>query len=164
MLGKLKDLLRGHKEGVAIFSPLEGEAVPLSEVNDPAFSGEMLGEGIAIKPSGGRVVAPLEGTVSVMFETGHAVVITSNEGVEILIHLGLDTVKLKGEHFTRHAATGDKVKAGDLLLEFDREKIISCGYDVITPVIITNTDDCESVDADIVGEVRELDRIMTVHK
>lgn len=125
--------------GPVILSPMEGEAVPLSEVSDPAFSEEILGKGVAVRPSKGRVVSPVKGKIAVLFETKHAIGIVSQEGAEVLIHIGLDTVKLGGLYYTAHVKAGDEVEAGDLLVEFDIDKIKEEGYDVTTPVIISNT-------------------------
>ncbi|RII32268.1 PTS beta-glucoside transporter subunit EIIBCA [Clostridium chromiireducens] len=122
-----------------VYSPIEGKVVSLSEVNDPMFSEKMMGEGIAIIPKEGRVVSPVNGIVSAVFDTKHAIGITSNEGAEILIHIGLDTVKLGGKFFGANVKVGDKIEIGDLLVEFNVEEIKNAGYDVITPVIITNT-------------------------
>lgn len=126
-------------QNVTIGSPLTGTVKPLSEVNDPAFSSGAMGKGIAIEPTLGEVTSPVDGVVSNVFRTGHAVYVTSKEGAEILIHVGINTVKLKGEHFTKHVKEGDAVKKGDLLLSFDIEKIKEAGYEVVTPVIIANT-------------------------
>lgn len=125
--------------GPVICSPIEGEAVPLSEVPDPAFSEEILGKGVAIRPSKGRVVSPVKGKIAALFETKHAVGILSEDGAEVLIHIGLDTVKLGGLHYTAYVKAGDDVEIGDLLIEFDMEKIKAEGYDIITPVLISNS-------------------------
>ena len=130
---------------IQIFAPVSGEAVPISEVSDPTFGEKILGDGIAIKPAEGKVFAPCDGTVEQIFETGHAVTLTSEGGAEILIHVGLDTVELKGKHYTIHAHDGDKVKKGDLLIEFDTAAIVADGYDVITPVVICNSDDYSTI-------------------
>lgn len=132
-----------------IYAPVAGEAVPIYTVNDPTFAEEMLGKGIAIRPSAGKVVAPCDATVDMMFDTGHAVSLVADCGAEILIHVGLDTVNLKGKHYTVHAKNGDKVKKGDLLIEFDAEAIAAEGYDTITPVIICNSDDYGSFEAHV---------------
>jgi glucose-specific phosphotransferase system IIA component len=157
-------MLGGGNGVFVILSPIAGEAVPMSEVSDPTFRDGMLGAGVAIKPSSGRVVSPVDGTLSVVFQTGHAVAITSKDGVEVLIHVGIDTVKLKGEHFNVHVKTGDKVKAGDLLIEFDIEGIESGGYDTVTPVVIANTGSWKLVEPKTEGKVAELDEIINVHK
>lgn len=125
---------------IQVFAPVAGEAVPISQVSDPTFGEEILGKGVAIKPSEGKIFAPCDGKVDMMFETGHAVSLVSDGGAEILIHVGLDTVELKGKHYTIHAHNGDEVKKGDLLIEFDPEAITAEGYDVITPVVICNSD------------------------
>lgn len=122
-------------------SPLSGKVIPLSEVKDEAFSGEALGKGIAIEPSDGNVYAPCDGTVMTLFPTKHAIGIVSDHGAEVLIHLGVDTVQLNGEHFTAHVAQGDKIKQGQLLVSFDKKAITDAGYSLTTPIIITNTND-----------------------
>jgi PTS system beta-glucosides-specific IIC component len=144
MLGRLKNILESGKRKskiIKIMSPLSGTAVALSQVNDPAFSEEMLGKGFAVIPEDGHVVSPVNGTVNQMFDTSHAVSLISCEGAEVLIHVGLDTVKLKGEHFTALAKTGNKVRVGDALIDFDIKAIKAMGYDIITPVVVCNSDD-----------------------
>lgn len=133
--------LFGGKAGDSICAPVAGEAVAINQVSDPTFGEEILGKGIAIKPTAGKVVAPCDATVDMMFDTGHAVSLVADFGAEILIHVGLDTVNLKGKHYTVIAKNGDKVKKGDLLMEFDVEAIKAEGYDVITPVVICNSAD-----------------------
>ncbi|MGJ0184668.1 beta-glucoside-specific PTS transporter subunit IIABC [Corynebacterium glyciniphilum] len=122
-----------------ILAPLPGSVIPLSEVPDPVFSGGAVGEGIAIRPIGGEVVAPASGTVAAVMKSGHAVAIRTDEGVEVLIHVGLDTVKLDGKPFDVHVAKGDKVTVGQTLLTADLKAIEELGYDTVTPVIVTNT-------------------------
>lgn len=129
---------------VNIVSPLTGEAVPLSETGDPAFAAEALGKGIAVKPSEGKVFAPCDATVSAVM--GHAVGLECDNGAELLIHVGIDTVNLDGKHYTGHVEEGQRVKAGDLLLEFDITAIEKEGYKTITPVIVTNSDDYAQVE------------------
>ncbi|HDN2450476.1 TPA: PTS transporter subunit EIIC, partial [Clostridioides difficile] len=138
-----------------IVAPIEGNAISLEEVGDGVFSEGMLGKGVAIEPTIGRAVSPVDGTVSTVFETKHAVGLTSDNGVEVLIHIGLDTVKLNGKHFSTHVKAGDKVKVGDLLVEFDIEKIKEAGYPIVTPIIITNTDSYEDVEVVAKGAVKE---------
>lgn len=123
----------------AIVSPLTGAIKALNEVDDQVFASEAMGKGIAIEPTVGKVFAPVNGVVSILFPTGHATGITSEEGAEILIHVGIDTVQLEGKYFSPKVQQGDRVKKGDLLVEFDIEKIKEAGYQVTTPVIITNT-------------------------
>lgn len=125
---------------ITVSSPLSGKSVPLSKVKDATFAQEILGKGAAILPDQGVVCAPFDGKIDVMFETGHAVGLTAENGVELLIHVGMDTVNLEGKYFYPKRATGDIVKKGDILLEFDMEEIINAGYDITTPVIVSNTE------------------------
>ena len=150
--------------GSIIGAPIEGEAVLSSEISDPTFGEEMLGKGMAIKPTVGKVYAPVDGTVAMVFDTKHAITITSNEGAEILIHVGLDTVSLKGEPFTAHVAADQKVKKGDLLLEFDMDAIRAAGLDTISPVIICNSDDYKEVKRFTGKQVKPGDDIMELEK
>ena len=123
-----------------IVSPIKGDVMPLEMIKDEVFSKGLLGKGIAIEPTEGKVVAPVDGVVTTLFPTYHAIGITSDKGAEILIHIGMDTVQLEGKCFTPKIAQGDKVKTGQLLLEFDIKGIKEAGLPVTTPVIITNTD------------------------
>lgn len=128
-----------------IGSPVKGIAVPLHDVNDPAFAAGLLGKGVAIVPAEGRVTAPCNGRVDMLFETAHAVSLLSESGTEILIHIGLDTVNLKGKYYTAYVKNGDQVKKGQLLIEFDLQAIKAAGYDVITPVVICNSDQYRTI-------------------
>lgn len=145
-----------------VYSPIKGNAIALTEVNDPTFAGEVLGKGMAVVPQEGKVYAPFNGTVETVFDTKHAVGVTSDDGVEILIHIGINTVELDGKFYTAHVNEGDKVKAGQLLISFDAEEIQKAGYDITTPVIVTNTDDYESVNMEKTGAVQVLDKVLTV--
>ncbi|MFR6332085.1 MAG: PTS glucose transporter subunit IIA [Eisenbergiella sp.] len=118
-------------------APAGGRAASLSEVNDDVFSQEVLGKGAAIFPAEGKVYAPADGTLTVFFDTGHAVGMQTAGGAEILIHVGIDTVNLQGKYFTPKAKVGDQVKAGQFLLEFALEAIQKEGYDTVIPVIVT---------------------------
>ncbi|WP_313127915.1 PTS sugar transporter subunit IIA [Anaerocolumna sp.] len=164
MFDKLKETLGIKEKTNTILAPVEGYACSLKEVNDPTFNQEILGKGIAIKPAKGRVVSPVNGTVTLVFETKHAISITRDSGEEILIHIGLDTVDLKGKYFTAHVKEGDKVKAGDLLVEFDLEKIKEAGYDVTTPVVICNSNEYKEINPIANKEVKELDKIINIKK
>lgn len=139
MFGSLKKLFGGTEDKKQILAPAAGKVIPMSQVADPTFSQEILGKGVAIIPSEGRFVAPVSGEVAVMFETKHAVSIKGDNGAELIVHIGLDTVNLKGQYYKAHVRQGEKVKAGDLLVEVDLEKVKAAGYDVTTPVIICNT-------------------------
>ena len=121
-----------------LMSPLNGKAVPLSDVPDEAFASGVLGKGIAIEPTEGKVVAPADATVTTLFPTKHAIGLITDKGTELLIHIGMDTVKLEGKGFTAHVKQGDHVKKGDLLIEFDIDAIKNEGLPIITPVLVTN--------------------------
>jgi len=123
----------------SIVSPLTGDVKLLNQVNDQVFSSGALGKGIAIEPTTGNAFSPVDGVISTLFPTGHAIGITSDEGVEILIHIGIDTVQLNGKYYDPQIKQGDQVKQGDLLVNFDIERIKEAGYQVTTPIIITNT-------------------------
>jgi PTS system beta-glucosides-specific IIC component len=123
-----------------ILAPLSGVTLPLAEVPDPTFASGLMGAGAAIIPAEGRVVAPFRGEVASIFSTRHAVGLLSDSGIEVLIHVGIDTVKLNGEHFTAHVKEGDKIQPGDLLVTFDRDAILKAGYDLCTPIIISNSE------------------------
>lgn len=129
------------KNANGIFAPVAGQAVPVTEVPDPTFSTGMLGNGIAIIPSEGKVYAPCDATVDMMFTTGHAVSLVADNGAELLIHVGLETVGLEGKCFTVHVQNGQKVSKGDLMIEMDLEGIKAAGLNTITPVLVCNSDD-----------------------
>lgn len=134
------------KEGTTtICAPLTGEAVALSEVNDLTFAEEIMGPGMAIIPTEGKVVSPVNGTVAMIFETKHAIALVDENGTELLIHVGLDTVKLGGKYFTAHVKAGDKVKVGSPLVDFDLNGIKGEGYDLVTPIIVTNSAEYSSI-------------------
>lgn len=145
-----------------VYSPIVGEVKPLSAVPDPAFSEEIMGKGVAIEPTEGRVVAPVNGTVFSVSKSGHAIGIVSDLGAEMLIHIGIDTVKLKGQHFTPHVKAGTHVSVGDLLMEFDHIAIKEAGYEIITPVIITNIDQYNELNHNQVIEVKQGERLYSL--
>lgn len=148
-------------EEITVLNPLAGEIVSLNQVKDATFSQEILGKGIAVLPAEGVVYAPFDGKVDMMFETGHAVGLTSDKGVELLIHVGIDTVNLKGQYFHPMKKTGDEVKKGDVLLTFEKEKIEQ-EYDLMTPVIISNTNRYREIKAVKTGKANVLDSILTI--
>ena len=128
-----------------IHAPMSGTVLALDQVPDSTFASGLLGEGVAIIPSGNSVIAPFAGEVASLFQTKHAIGLLSESGIEVLIHVGIDTVKLGGEPFTAYVKVGDRVQAGDLLLEFDRKAILAAGFDLATPIIISNSDSYRSV-------------------
>ena len=146
-MGLFDKLFSGKPKEMELGAPVAGEAVPIQEVKDPTFGDEILGKGMAIKPTGNQIVSPCDATVDLMFETGHAVSLKGDNGAEILIHVGLETVSLGGKHFKTIAKTGDHVTKGQLLIEFDREAIAAEGLDTITPMVLCNTPDYHAVTA-----------------
>lgn len=158
------DFLKKKTETFTLGAPVKGKAVPLREVNDPTFSDGLLGKGVAVVPAEGKVFAPADGEIAMVFETLHAVSMNADFGAEILIHVGLDTVTMKGEGFTGHVKAGDKVKKGDLLLEMDLEKIKAAGYDTVTPMLICNTDAYADVEGLSGKDVNPGDDILVIKK
>lgn len=129
----------------SIASPLSGIVVPLEEVNDDVFSSGLLGKGTAIVPDQNEVRAPFSGEVVTLLPSKHAIGLKRDDGLELLIHIGIDTVNLNGEFFTVHVQQGDRIETGDLLVNFDREAIKDKGYDIVTPIIITNPDEFQDM-------------------
>ncbi len=120
-----------------ILCPVSGTAMDISEANDPVFASKAMGDGIAIVPSEGVLVAPISGTVEALFPTGHALAIKDDAGIGVMLHIGIDTVNMKGDGFVAHIAQGDRVEVGQILIEFDREKIAAAGFEATTMMIIT---------------------------
>lgn len=145
-----------------ILSPMQGKAVSLADTDDDTFAAEILGKGAAIEPSEGKVYAPFDATVETLM--GHAVGLTGENGVEMLIHIGIDTVQLNGKHYTPHCTEGQHVKAGDLLMEFDMAAIQAEGFKTITPVIVTNADDYADVLTHIGKQTKAGETLLTVKK
>ena len=145
-------------------SPVNGTQIPLAEVADETFASEMLGATVAVEPADGKIVAPCDGEVSNIFDTGHAVCITTEAGGELLIHIGIDTVKMDGKGFTKKVSDGDKVHAGDILVEADLEEIKNAGYQTTTMMILTNTDEFGNVTKAEPAEVKTTSKVMTLIK
>lgn len=135
----------GNGQEISIASPIKGNVIPLSEIPDEAFASEAMGKGVGIIPMEGKVYAPFDGEVEMLFDTRHAIGLQSKEGISLLIHVGLDTVELNGQYFTAHVNSGDKVSKGQLLLEFDKNKIAE-KYKTVTPVLVSNSDDFTTVE------------------
>lgn len=147
---------------IIICAPMTGEVVDISEVEDGVFSEEMCGKGAAIKPSDGKIASPIDGEVNLVFETKHAIGFKSKDGAEILLHMGIDTVKLNGENFDIHVKQGDKVKAGDIIAEVNFDGIEKAGYKTITPIVVTNTDEYKEIKMTVSGKVSRGDKIISV--
>ena len=148
----------------SFYAPMAGKAVPITEVPDPTFAEGMLGNGIAIEPAEGKVYAPCDATVDMMFTTGHAVSLVADCGAEILIHVGLDTLSLEGKPFMVQAANGDKVKKGQLLIEVDLEKVKAAGLPTITPMVVCNTDEYPTFNTFVGKDVTNDDVVIELAK
>lgn len=152
-------------ESAEVVSPLAGQVKPLSQATDPVFSSGVMGQGVVIEPSQGELVSPVNGTVTVLFPTKHAVGIVSEEGIEMLMHIGMDTVSLDGKGFVAHVEQGDKVVVGQQLISFDMDVIKKAGLVTETPVIITNQDDFQAdVEGDLPRDIKRGDALMIAHR
>ena len=152
-------------ESAEVVSPLAGQVKPLSQATDPVFSSGVMGQGVVIEPSQGELVSPVNGTVTVLFPTKHAVGIVSEEGVEMLMHIGMDTVSLDGKGFVAHVEQGDKVVVGQQLISFDMDVIKKAGLVTETPVIITNQDDFQAdVEGNLPRDIKRGDALMIAHR
>ena len=141
MFDSLKKMFEKNAKTISLKAVEDWRTIPMDEVNDQTFAQELLGPGIAIVPSNGTVVSPINGTIATVMDTKHAVCIQGEDGLELIVHAGLDTVELNGKYYQTYKEIGDQVKAGDVLLEFDLEEITKAGYDVTTPIVITNLGD-----------------------
>lgn len=160
---KVKEFGLGPVTRETILSPLSGEIVSLNNIDEPLFSSGTVGKGIAIDPTVGEVVSPFDGMVTSLFASNHAIGITSEDGAEILIFIGVDTVQLKGKFFTSHVKQWDTVKKGDLLIEFDIESIKAAGYDVKTPIVVVNTNQYLDVIPTKEGSVQAKEEILRLN-
>lgn len=150
------------KNDNVLVSPLQGAVIDLSEIEDAAFSSGALGSGVAIIPTVGKVVSPVDGEVISLFVTKHAIGIKSNTGVEVLIHVGMNTVALDGKHFSAFVKQGDQVKKGDVLLEFDMDAIVAAGYSMVTPVVVTNSDQFSDLIFEVNRDVKSNDALIVL--
>lgn len=162
-MGFWENLIHGKKGDISkekiVYSPLNGHVIPLSEVKDPVFSEGMMGPGVGIEPEDGNLYAPVNGTIIVAFPTGHAVALKTEDGMEVLIHIGIDTVKMNGDGFQSHITEGTAVKIGDPLVSFDIQKIRSAGYDTTTMVLVSNADETGTMSDPIIGTTHAGDRL-----
>ena len=147
-----------------MYAPLVGQVVPVSEVPDPTFAEGMLGNGVAIIPTDGKVYAPCDATVETMFSTGHAVSLSAANGAELLIHVGLETVGLNGAPFTVHVKDGDKVKKGQLMFEADLDAIKAAGLPIITPFLVCNSDEYTTFEVTTGKDVTNADVVIKLGK
>lgn len=160
----LFDIFKKKDNGLVLGAHMAGKCVSIQEVPDPTFGAEILGKGIAVIPSDGHVYAPVDGTVGMVFPTKHALSITAADGAEILIHVGLDTVELNGAPFEAKVSADQAVKKGDLLLVADLEAIKAAGKDIITPVVICNSDAYSNIETFIGKDVAVGDDVMKLVK
>lgn len=149
-------------QDAVVYAPLKGEIIPLEEVNDEVFSNGILGQGAAIIPEEGCVYAPFDGKIASIFDTKHAICLVSDEGVELLIHVGIDTVNLEGKPFTALKQAGDTIKKGEKLLEFQIDEIKKAGYETVTPVLVGNTDSYSEIIAKKQGMVKPSETLIQI--
>lgn len=147
---------------LTLLTPITGQVVALADIPDPTFAGGLLGQGVAILPHKGEVRAPFSGTVESLFLTKHALGLRSEQGVDVLIHIGIDTVKLAGEPFTAHVAEGDHITEGELLLTFDCQAITDAGLSLVSPILVTNSDDFSAVECIAASEVTEQQPLLII--
>ena len=150
------------KKNIVIASPMNGAVISVSELSDPVFSEDVIGRGIAIRPDSGYVKAPAKAVVSQMFDTGHAVSLVTDSGVELLIHVGIDTVELKGNHYTKHRNNDESVDTGDILIEFNVGAISADGYDTVTPIVVCNPHEFKDILFAPEGYIRAGDPLITI--
>lgn len=150
-----------ESKSLEIFSAIEGEIISIEDTPDEVFAGKMLGDGFAIKPSDNKVYSPVSGEIKVLFPTLHAIAIETQQGVELLVHIGIDTVELDGEGFSGHVKVGDKVQKGDLLVSFDKDIVETKAKSTITPIIITNMDVIEDISIDY-GPKSQGEKVATI--
>lgn len=159
---EIEKIAVNNEISVLISSPLAGKAIPMKAVPEDTFAAEVLGKGMAVLPDEGKVVAPCEAEVTALFDTKHAIGLTTKDGVELLIHVGINTVELGGKYYEAHVAEGDKVEPGQLLVTFDIAEIQNAGYNVTTPVIVTNSDDYKIVEGIASGTVKIMESLVKV--
>lgn len=156
------NLFKKQNKNEIIYSPIKGKVVDSSLIPDDTFKDEILGPGVAIEPAEGKVYSPVDGELTLVIDTKHAMSITSDKGTEILLHIGIDTVNLKGEPFKVHVEQGSKIKKGDLLMEFDINQITDAGLSIISPVVICNADNYKEVKKHINQEVTNENGILEI--
>lgn len=162
-MGLFNNLFK-KESGISLAAPMAGRCVSIKEVPDPTFADEILGKGVAVIPTEGKVYAPANGVITTVFSTGHALAMTTDEGAEILIHVGLETVSLEGKPFAIHTQTDAKVQKGDLLIEADLKAIEEAGLKIITPMVICNTDEFSEVNGITDKEVVPGDEVLKLQK
>ncbi|MBR2847152.1 MAG: PTS glucose transporter subunit IIA, partial [Clostridia bacterium] len=162
LMSYMENVSEPSGESHTIASPMNGKTVKLEDVPDEAFSGKVLGDGIAIEPSEGKLYSPFDGKVEMVFDTKHAINLMSDDGCELLMHIGIDTVSLKGKYFKTHVSSGDRVKKGDLLISFDIDGIKKEGFKTVTPIVVCNHEDYKGVKVVVSGNVRMGDKLIEI--
>lgn len=162
MINFIKKINKNNIKKGVLKSPLQGRIVELSDIDDPVFSGEALGKSVAVYPEVGRILSPVDGKIVTVFDTKHAISIISDSGIEILIHIGIDTVKLEGKPFTVHVKNDQKVSAGDLLVEFNINEIESAKYSPVTLTIICNSNQYSEISKFQGSYVKEMEELISV--
>lgn len=164
MIGNFFKSLGARSKSITLLSPIAGKVIPLSEVKDPTFANGLLGAGIAIEPSSDRVVAPADARVEAIFPTGYAVALHTEDGLDILIHVGLNTIQLEGKHFKVHATEGDLVEKGQVLIEYDCAAVAAEGFDETVPILLCNSVEFTAIESEYGRTVDELEPLFTVHE
>lgn len=160
--GDIKNSEKKHGKKTVLYSHLNGDIIPLEEIEDEAFSQKVLGDGIAIEPTEGKLYSPCDGKVDMVFETKHAINLISDDGCEILLHIGIDTVKLLGKHFKAHVTDGQRIRKGDLLITFNIKEIRRAGFKTVTPMIVCNSDEYEKFNTLLSGKVSAGDAVLEI--
>lgn len=163
-MGLLDRVLKKNNNKLSLGAPVRGKCVAIQEVPDPTFGECMMGNGVAIIPTGEYIEAPCDGVVEMVFRTGHAITLTTDIGADVLIHVGLDTVKLDGKYFSTLVENGEAVKAGDRLIKFEREKIEEEGYNMITPMVVCNSDQFSNFETLTGHDVKAGDMVISLEK
>lgn len=157
---KQQDIIIDQTEKNSIYAPMKGEVIPLSEINDGVFSEGILGNGCGMKPLEGKVYAPFDAEIIQIASTKHAIGLKSKDGIELLIHVGMDTVQMNGTAFNPLVKEGDKVKCGQTLMNFSIDEIKKAGYVTTTAVVITNSDDFKKIEVQKLGQINQLEKMM----
>lgn len=160
--GDIKNSEKKHGKKTVLYSHLNGDIIPLEEIEDEAFSQKVLGDGIAVEPTEGKLYSPCDGKVDMVFETKHAINLISDDGCEILLHIGIDTVKLLGKHFKAHVTDGQRIRKGDLLITFNIKEIRRAGFKTVTPMIVCNSDEYEKFNTLLSGKVSAGDAVLEI--
>lgn len=159
---KQEETIIEKTENGFIYAPMEGEVIPLKEINDGVFSEEMLGKGCGIKPTNGKLYAPFDGEIVLIIETKHAIALKSSDGIELLIHVGMDTVKMNGKGFNPLVKAGDKIKCGQSLMTFSISDIEKAGYVTTTAIVVTNSEQYRDIEVLAQGHRKKSEKLIRI--